>query len=236
MDPAWNIWRDKATAAAVGYIPQNSFAVIFGSPLCPAEQIPRVAKAFLAFVHEEGLKPVWCCVDKSTERYLAEELGWAAVLAVAEERINATEMDPAAHDKTVRRKIHRAEREGVRLVEVGQEMDPTVRAQLEQRCRDWEARRKGTQIHLTGVRPFDDVQHRKYFYAVDKTGKVRSYLCREPRAASAFCSSAVRRVLMLMMASVVAAVRDGRACPACAEAWLPDQVGARVPWGTARRN
>ena len=177
VDPAWTIWRDKATAAAIGYVPQHSFAVIFGSPLCPPEQIPRVVKAFLAFLHDENLKPVWCCIDKPTERYLAEELGWAAVLAVAEERINPTEMDPATHDKTVRRKIHRAEREGVRVVEVGQEMGLGVRAQLEQRCRDWEASRKGTQIHLTGVRPFDDVQHRKYFYAVDKTGKVRSYLC-----------------------------------------------------------
>ncbi|KAI1783747.1 aspartyl-tRNA synthetase, cytoplasmic [Ganoderma leucocontextum] len=171
VDPTWTIWRDKATGAAVGYVPQNSFAVTFGSPLCSPEQIPRVAKAFLAFLHGEGLKPLWCCVDKTTERHLADELGWAAVLAVAEERINPTETDPAEHDKTVRRKIHRAEREGVRLVTVGPEMDPTVKAQLEQRCRDWEASRKGTQIHLTGVRPFDDIQHRKYFYAVDKTGK-----------------------------------------------------------------
>ncbi|KAI0737608.1 aspartyl-tRNA synthetase cytoplasmic [Daedaleopsis nitida] len=170
-DPAWSVWRDRATGAAVGYIPQDGFAVTFGNPLCAPEQIPRVVKAYLAFVHEEGLKPVWCCVDKSTERYLADELGWGAVIAVAEERINPTEVDPAETDKTVRRKIHRAEREGVKIVEVGQEMDAQVRAQLEARCKEWEEGRKGTQIHLTGVRPFDDMQHRRYFYAVDKENK-----------------------------------------------------------------
>ncbi|RDX47067.1 aspartyl-tRNA synthetase cytoplasmic [Lentinus brumalis] len=169
-DPAWTVWRDRATGAAVGYIPQDGFAVTFGSPLCAEDQIPRVVKAYLAFLHEEGLKPVWCCVDKATERYLAAELGWAAVIAVAEERINPTEVDPAESDKTVRRKIHRAEREGVKIVEVG-DMDDHTRQMLEQRCKDWEANRKGTQIHLTGVRPFDDMQHRKYYYAVDKEGK-----------------------------------------------------------------
>ena len=173
-DPAWSVWRDKATGAAVGYIPENGFAVTFGNPLCPQEQIPRVAKAYLAHLHEQGLKPVWCCVDRSVEKYLAEDLGWSAVIAVAEERLNPTEVDPAEHDKTVRRKIHRAEREGVKIIEIGQEMDPKVKEQLEQRCRDWSAGRKGTQIHLTGVRPFDDMKHRKYFYAVDKDGKVSS--------------------------------------------------------------
>ncbi|EIW62843.1 aspartyl-tRNA synthetase cytoplasmic [Trametes versicolor FP-101664 SS1] len=170
-DPAWTVWRDKATGAAVGYIPENGFAVTFGNPLCSADQIPRVVKAYLAHLHEQNLKPIWGCVDRSTEQYLAEDLGWGAVIAVAEERINPTEVDPAESDKTVRRKIHRAEREGVKIVEVGPEMDPQVKKQLEERCQEWAANRKGTQIHLTGVRPFDDMAHRKYFYATDKDGK-----------------------------------------------------------------
>ncbi|KAI0644501.1 aspartyl-tRNA synthetase cytoplasmic [Trametes meyenii] len=170
-DPAWTVWRDKATGAAVAYIPENGFAVTFGNPLCTPEQIPRVAKAYLAYIHEQGLKPIWACVDKTTEKYLAEDLGWGGVIAVAEERLNPTEVDPATNDKTVRRKIHRAEREGVKIVEVGPDMDPHVKEQLEQRCRDWSANRRGTQIHLTGVRPFDDMKHRRYFYATDKDGK-----------------------------------------------------------------
>ncbi|OBZ67021.1 Aspartate--tRNA ligase, cytoplasmic [Grifola frondosa] len=171
-DPSWTIWRDPATGAAVGYIPQNGFAVTFGNPLCAPAQIPRVVKAYLAHVHEQGLKPVWCCIDKETERYLAEELGWAAIVAVAEERIRPTAADPAEHDKTVRRKIHRAEREGVKIVEVEGEMEPHVKVAIEVRCKEWEAQRHGTQIHLTGVRPFDDMQHRKYFYATDKDQKI----------------------------------------------------------------
>lgn len=171
------MWRDEATGAAVGYIPQGHFAVIFGKPLCEPNQIPRVVKTFLAYLRSDtvSLKPIWCCVDAPTERYLAEELGWSAVLAVAEERVNPMEVNPENDDKTVRRKIHRAEREGVKVHEVTGEPEGEVRKEIEERCRQWAENRKGTQIHLTGVRPFDDVKHRKYFYATDKDGKVRCF-------------------------------------------------------------
>ncbi|KAI0070719.1 aspartyl-tRNA synthetase, cytoplasmic [Panus rudis PR-1116 ss-1] len=174
VDPAWTVWRDQATGAAVGYIPMNGFAVIFGNPLCEPKQLPRVIRAFLSYITSDphNLKPVWCCVSRETEKYLADELGWSAVIAVAEERVNPTEVDPASQDKTVRRKIHRAEREGVKVHEVDGVPDSELRERIEERCKEWSANRKGTQVHLTGVRPFDDAVHRKYFYATDKDGKI----------------------------------------------------------------
>ncbi|KAI0088428.1 hypothetical protein BDY19DRAFT_950849 [Irpex rosettiformis] len=174
VDPAWTVWRDLATGAAVGYIPQGNFAVTFGNPLCEQSQIPRVVKAYLAFLAQSNvsLRPVWCCIDKHTEKYLCEELGWSAVVAVAEERVKPMEVDPANDDKTVRRKVHRAERDGVKLHEVDGQPDEELKKRIEQRCKDWSDNRKGTQVHLTGVRPFDDVQHRKYFYATDKDGQI----------------------------------------------------------------
>ncbi|KZT04593.1 aspartyl-tRNA synthetase cytoplasmic [Laetiporus sulphureus 93-53] len=171
IDPAWTVWRDPATGAAVGYIPQNEFAVAFGNPLCEHKQMGRVVQAYVKYVEEKNLKPVWCCIDKECERIVAEDMGWSAIIAVAEERLNPIEVDPAANDKTVRRKIHKAERDGVKIVEVEGGMDPKTREKLEERCKEWAENRKGTQIHLTGVRPFDDMKHRKYFYAVDKDGK-----------------------------------------------------------------
>ncbi|KAI0700183.1 hypothetical protein BC835DRAFT_1404934 [Cytidiella melzeri] len=174
VDPAWTVWRDEVTGAAVGYMPQGHYAVIFGNPLCEHSQIPRVVKQFLAFLAHStvNLRPIWACVDKQTEKYLCEELGWSAVIAVAEERVNPMEVDPAHDDKNVRRKVHRAERDGVKLHEVSGEPDDDLKKQIEERCKDWAENRKGTQIHLTGVRPFDDMQHRKYFYATDKDGTI----------------------------------------------------------------
>ena len=160
----------------MAYIPEEGFAVTFGNPLCELDQVPQVVRAYLTHVKEEHhLKPVWCCVDKWTEKYLAQDLGWSAVIAVAEERLNPIEVS-LQDNKTIRRKVHRAEREGVLLHEINGDPDETFRQNIEQRLQDWKATRRGNQIHLTGLRPFDDVPHRRYFYATDKVGKVWSLL------------------------------------------------------------
>lgn len=166
VDPAWTVWRDKATGAAVGYIPSNGYAVTFGNPLCEIKQIPQVVNAYLRHLEQENLKPVWACIDHNTEQYLADELHWSALIAVAEERINPAEADPT-QDKNVRRKINRAERDGIKVHEISEWTDD-LKQRIDQRCKDWANHRKGTQVHLTGVRPFDDMEHRRYFYATDK--------------------------------------------------------------------
>ena len=168
------MWRHSETGAAVAYIPEDGFAVTFGNPLCELDQIPRVVRAYLTHIKEEQrLKPVWCCVDKCTERYLAQDLGWSAVIAVAEERVNPIEVS-LQDNKNVRRKIHRAEREGVKLHEISGDPDVSFKQDIGQRLQDWKANRNNGQIHLSGMRPFDDVTHRRYFYATDKVGKVQS--------------------------------------------------------------
>ena len=172
IDPAWTVWRDAKTGAAVGYIPQNGFAVTFGNPLCEPKQIPAVVRAYLNFLSHEKLKPVWCCVDAETEKVLANDFGWSALTAVAEERINPTEADPEKQDKNLRKKIHRAEKSGVKLTDVEGSVSPEVKKEIDGRVEDWKRGRKGTQVHLTAVRPWDDEVHRKYFYARDATGKI----------------------------------------------------------------
>ena len=221
------MWRHKETGAAVGYIPQNGFAVTFGSPLCEKEQIPRVVKAYLRELDRLSLKPVWCCVDRVTESYLAEELGWSALIVSAEERLDPTEVDPEHRDKAMRRKIHRAEREGVKVHEVDGVLPAELQKRIEQRCQEWSVNRKGTQIHLTSVRPFDDVEHRKYFYATDNNGEVRTprpshnyERARSDNERSSFCID----------------LRAGRPCSACLCPRVPNQVGTRVPWCTSRSN
>ena len=146
---------------------------MFGDPLCDPKQMSRVIRSFLHFIQDEKeLKPIWSCVGEACERVLARELGWSAVSAIAEERFNPTEVEPEKTDKNVRRKVNRAEREGVKIVEVDGEVDEHTQELIKKRLTDWESHRRGTQVHLTGLRPFDDPKHRKYFYATDAKGTV----------------------------------------------------------------
>jgi len=177
LDPFWTVWRDPKTGAAVGYAEEDKFALSFGNPLCDPKQMSQVVRAYLHYIqHEKKLKPIWSCVDHVCEQVLAHELGWSAVSAVAEERFNPTEVEPEKNDKTVRRKVHRAEREKVKIIEVDGEVDERTQELINKRLAEWESRRKGTQVHLTGLRPFDDAKHRRYFYAKDSDGTICAFV------------------------------------------------------------
>lgn len=96
--------------------------------------------------------------------------------------MDPTEVIPESNDKIVRRKVNRAQREGVTIHEVEPgHMEDALMQEISQRCKDWAQGRKGVQTHLTGVRPCDDPAHRKFYYARDKDQKVsfalRSFHC-----------------------------------------------------------
>jgi len=44
--------------------------------------------------------------------------------------------------------------------------------ECDERIKEWLANRKGKQAHLTQIRPWADMEHRRYFYAKDKDGKI----------------------------------------------------------------
>ncbi|EPQ54212.1 aspartyl-tRNA synthetase [Gloeophyllum trabeum ATCC 11539] len=170
-DPSWTVWRDEKTGAAVGYMTKSGFAIAFGNPLCETKQIPQVAQAYLGYLRQENLKPIWCCVDAETESYLTDSLGWSSVIAVANQKLNPAQAD-LEDDKNVRRKMHRMEREGLQVAEIQGEVDKETRDELEKKLEEWRASRSGRQFHLTGVRPFDDMNHRLYYIARDKEGRI----------------------------------------------------------------
>lgn len=216
LDPFWDVWRDPRTGAAVGYVEDNKFAIAFGDPLCDPKQTSQVVRSYLHYIQDEKkLKPIWSCVGQACERVLAHELGWSAVSAVGEERFNPTEVEPEKNDKTVRRKVHRAEREGVKIIEVDGDVDKRTQELINKRLADWETHRKGTQVHLTGLRPFDDSKHRKYYYAKDAHGTV----------------SRVAQIEHKAVSHPIADLRIGSTRSTCSSSWFPNQVGSRIPRG-----
>lgn len=136
---------------------------------------------------------------------------------MAEERLDPTRVN-LEEDKNVRRKIHRAQRDGVTLHEVDGEPDEKLQERVNKRLQDWQDGRKGKQVHISGLRPFDDMAHRKYFYTTDKDGEVSGIFIRwEKWGAYVDC------YLGLLFGCI--------GTTSCYP-WIPDQVGFGVPWGT----
>ncbi|KAK0388651.1 hypothetical protein NLU13_4894 [Sarocladium strictum] len=167
LDDRFQIWQHP-TGAIVGYVKQEKFAMITGDPLCDRSQFKDVSRAFVNFVTKElRLTPVWMLVSYDVQRFLASEMGWRTLSCTEEQRVDSDKHK----SQTAGPKARRVEREGVKVHEVKPDEDFIKRAQ--EAVDTWKASRKGKQMHLTEVRPWIDLEHRRFF-AAEKDGKVQA--------------------------------------------------------------
>lgn len=165
LDDRFEIWR-HSSGAAIGYVKQDKFAMITGDPLCDKSQSKDVVTAFVKFVTSElRLVPVWMLVSYDIQKILAHDMSWRTLSCTEEQRVDtARHSSPAGGPKA-----RRVEREGVKIHEVKADADFIKRT--DPAIEAWKAGRKGKQVHMTEVRPWVDMEHRRYF-AAEKDGKV----------------------------------------------------------------
>lgn len=174
LEPRTHIWRDDFTGAAVGYVPQDGYAITVGDPLCHPSQYTKTIAGYLRFVKKEkGLKVLWLLAGSEVEEVLAEKFNWRTFSVAAEQRVNPSN-NPAAHDGDLQRKIRHAEREGIKVIDIpiGTPVPQDVRDKVDARVQDWLKNRKGKQVHLTDIHPWQDMEHRQYHYAITKDGTI----------------------------------------------------------------
>ncbi|KAK3081591.1 hypothetical protein LTS18_005077 [Coniosporium uncinatum] len=178
LEPRTKIWRDEFTGAAVGYVPQGDFAITVGDPLCHTGQYLKTATGYLKWIKKEThLKPLWLLVGPDMEEVLAAKFNWRTFSVAGEQRLNPAD-NPAAHDHDIQRKIRHAEKEGIKIndIKLGDPVPQDLQEKVDARVKDWLANRKGKQVHLTDIHPWQDMEHRQYHFAVDKEGTIQA-LC-----------------------------------------------------------
>ena len=169
LDDRYKIWRHVEFGAAVGYASVNGYALIMGNPLCDPIQYPIVIRRFLKDLRKvEDLRPIWLLVSPEIEEILGGILGWRTFSCVAEDRLEVDSM------KKVAKKERQAEEAGVRIFEtnLGEPVPQEFRERCDKRIKEWKANRTGRQVRITEVRPWIDMEHRRYVWAEDKEGKI----------------------------------------------------------------
>ncbi|OAA57548.1 Aminoacyl-tRNA synthetase, class II (D/K/N)-like protein [Niveomyces insectorum RCEF 264] len=169
LDDRYKVWRHKATGAAIGYAEENGYALIMGNPLCDKRQYALVISSFLRDLRKTiDLRPIWLLVSTPVKDILDSKLGWNTITCVAEERISVDKMH------RVKKKERQAEDAGVivHVIDKGEPVPDLVRERCDKRILDWKANRKGKQAHITEVRPWVDLEHRRFLWAEDKNGEV----------------------------------------------------------------
>lgn len=172
LEPKFEIWRDEHTGAAVGFVPQDGFAITIGNPLCHTGQYIKTIGGFLRYIKKERrLKTLWLLCGGQVEEVLANKFDWRTFSVAAEQRLDPAN-NPAAQDPDVLRKMRHAEKEGVKVHDIllGAEIPQEFKEKIDARIQDWLQGRKGKQVHLTDVHPWQDTPHRQYHYSVNKEG------------------------------------------------------------------
>ncbi|KAF4552341.1 tRNA synthetases class II (D, K and N)-like protein 3 [Elsinoe fawcettii] len=176
LEPRTEIWRADDTGAAIGFVPQGDFAITVGDPLCHPQQFQKTIAAYLRYIRKErNLKPLWVLCGPDTENVLATKHNWRTFSVAAEQRLDPTH-NPAQHDHDIQRKIRHAEKEGITITDyaLGKPVPSDVRAAVDARVTDWHKNRKGKQVHLTEIRPWQDMSHRSYHFAYGRDGTLHA--------------------------------------------------------------
>ena len=152
-----------------------AYSITWGNPLCEPEEYVEVIKAYIDWVNEQGLKPIWLNVNAKTENVLNDIFSWRAVSATAEQRL--CPLDPGTYqNKNVQHKVRAAKGAGVKIFLISGELSRETRREIDQGILAWQNNRKGTQIHTTELRPWADFKHRTYFIGRDKHDKVSFFI------------------------------------------------------------
>ncbi|KAF2662957.1 aspartyl-tRNA synthetase-like protein [Lophiostoma macrostomum CBS 122681] len=178
LEPRTEIWRDEFTGAAVGFVPQDGFGITVGDPLCHPSQYVKTMTGYLKYIKKErNLKPLWLLVGSAAEETLATKFNWRTFSVVAEQRVDPAH-NPALQDSDVQRKIRHAEREGVKIFDypLGAPPPEDVQKKVDARVQDWLQNRKGRQVHLTNIHPWQDIEHRQYHVAQTADGTIVAFV------------------------------------------------------------
>lgn len=174
LEPKFEVWRDPNTGAAVGFVPHEGFSITIGDPLCHPSQYAKTIGGFLRYIKKERrLKPLWLLCGAAPEEVLATKFDWRTLSVAAEQRLDPGN-NPAAQDPDIQRKCRHAEKEGVKVhdINLGTPVPDDIKQKVEKRIQDWLKNRKGKQVHLTDVHPWQDVEHRQYHYSTTKEGEI----------------------------------------------------------------
>jgi len=178
LEPRMEIWRDDLTGAAVGFVPVDGYAITVGDPLCHESQYLKTIVAFLKYIKKErNLKPLWLLVGAAAEEVLATKFNWRTFSVTGEQRVDPVH-NPADKDGDVQRKIRHAEKEGVKISDypLGGPPPADVKAKVDARVEDWLKNRKGKQVHLTNIHPWQDEEHRQYHVAYTPNGTICAFV------------------------------------------------------------
>ncbi|PRP83617.1 hypothetical protein PROFUN_08343 [Planoprotostelium fungivorum] len=159
--------RYYSGAGVVGYIPSGKYAIVMSDPLCRTSDLEEVIASFVD-VHckKKGLKVVWLVATEKTQKILSTKYDWSAIACAKEDVVDLTLLKEVA---SVRQSCNRAKRAGCDYHESLVLPPVEVRDKVEHCLEKWQKNRKGDQLFITNIKPWDCQERRRWYWVTEKT-------------------------------------------------------------------
>ena len=151
----------------IAYRLESNSAIVFGEPTCAEADRPLLTQAFHRFIEEQGKNVIYISVCKDFA-YWAIENGCSTLVEFGKALVLDPTHDPmkesGKHGSLVRRKVRSAIRDKV-LVQEYLSHEPSLRQAMIDVGDKWLSARRGTQMHISNIHLFEDVEGKRWFYA-----------------------------------------------------------------------
>lgn len=169
FNPSSNMFFEPSLDGIIGYRLEAGCAIVFGDPICSAQDMPHLTEAF----HDHCKKNNTTVIYTITSEYFTN---WAlthgfcrCAAAIGDEIILNPLCDPKAfkgkNGSSLRNKYTYSLKQGIAVFEYI-ENDQSIEQALDEVRRKWLEHRKGPQVcFFSHISLFDDRSNKRYFYA-----------------------------------------------------------------------
>lgn len=177
LDASCQIYMHPDIEGLVGYRIESHQAVVFGDPVCSAQEKPALAKAFQEFCERQHLGVVYTIVSDEFAHWAQKHLS-SVLIEFGETFILNPQINP--QDQTgskaglIRKKVKHALLEGA-IVQEYLGNNPKIEQAIEDLALNWQKERRGPQIHLGHFTLFQDRFGKRWFYATHN-GEIVGFL------------------------------------------------------------
>ena len=168
LDPACTIFKVQGIDGFIGYRKIGSCIMVFGEPVCPAENLSVLMNAFHHHFTVRSINIIYIAVSQEFKKSALHHKHGTATLQIADEIILDPMEDPMTRTgkkaSLLRNKYNQSIRDGVQVKEYLSH-DPTLEQALENIGKIWSQQRKGPQMYLFSGSIFENRPNKRWFYA-----------------------------------------------------------------------
>lgn len=164
LDYPCHFFRTPGCTGIIAYRIESQCAVVFGDPVCPANELSTLIQAFRQYCQEAQLHIIYITVSEAFAKWV--QANCPIKFGVCEEFIFDPQVNPVFESHRLQHRVEKAAKHGLTFHEY-KVHDKEIEQALLAIGEAWTKARKGPSLHLGHLNFFDGRLGKRWFYVKD---------------------------------------------------------------------